>query len=129
MPLAFALHDSLENVPKMAVILGVRMSSMKTTRVHVAVRNLSVSTLSLVLFLAAIGCSSGYGGGGGGGNTPYISGLSVAPGPVGTPVTITGTHFGVAQGSGTVTFNGNAATPTSWSDTNITVPVPSGATT
>lgn len=53
---------------------------MKTTRVHVAVRNLFVSALSLVLFLAASSCG-GYGGGGsynpppgGGGSTaPYIT--------------------------------------------------------
>ena len=101
---------------------------MKTTRLLVAVRNLSVSALSLVLFLTITGCSGGYGGGGGG-NTPYISGLSVASGPVGISVTITGSHFGATQGSSVVTFNGTAASPTSWSDTAITVPVPSGATT
>ena len=103
---------------------------MKTTRVRVAVQNLSllVSLVTLLLFIA--GCSGSYrGGGGGGGNAPYISGLSVASGPVGTAVTITGTHFGAAQGSSTVTFNGKAATPTSWSDTSITAPVPVGAST
>jgi uncharacterized membrane protein len=44
-------------------------------------------------------------------------------------VTITGTGFGATQGSSTVKFNGTTATPTSWSDTSIVVPVPSGATT
>jgi len=101
---------------------------MKTTRVRVAARNFSLSVLFLALFLALSGCSGGYGGGGGG-NTPYISGLSVASGPVGTSVTITGSHFGATQGSSTVTFNGKAASPASWSDTSITAPVPSGATT
>ena len=85
---------------------------MKTTRLLVAVRNLSVSTLSLVLFLTITGCSGGYGGGGGG-NTPYISGLSAASGPVGTSLTITGSKFGATQGSSVVTFNGTAASPTS----------------
>jgi hypothetical protein len=33
------------------------------------------------------------------------------------------------QGNSTVTFNGTAATPTSWSATGIVVPVPAGATT
>ena len=33
------------------------------------------------------------------------------------------------QGTSTVTFNGTAATPTTWSATSITVPVPAGATT
>jgi len=101
---------------------------MKTTRVRVAARSFSLSVLLLALFPALIGCSGGYGGGGGG-NTPYISGLSVASGPVGTSVTITGSHFGATLGSSTVTFNGKAASPASWSDTSITAPVPSGATT
>ena len=44
-------------------------------------------------------------------------------------VTITGTNFGATQGTSTVTFNGTAATPTTWSATSIVVPVPAGATT
>jgi IPT/TIG domain len=58
-----------------------------------------------------------------------ITGLNPTAGPVGTSVTITGTNFGTTQGSSTVTFNGAAATVTSWSATSIVVPVPSGATT
>ncbi len=61
--------------------------------------------------------------------TPGISSLSPASGPVGNSVTITGTNFGATQGTSTVTFNGTAATPTSWNATSIVVPVPSGATT
>jgi len=60
--------------------------------------------------------------------TPAISSLSPASGAVGTAVTINGTNFGAAQGSSTVTFNGTAATPTSWSATSIVAPVPAGAT-
>jgi hypothetical protein len=60
---------------------------------------------------------------------PHITGLSPNVGPVGTPVTITGTNFGSTQGTSTVTFNGTTAAPTSWSATSIVVPVPSGATT
>src|SRR5215813_6164436 len=78
-----------------------------------------------VLILTNGGCNGSYGGGGGGGwNVPYISGLSVASGPVGTSVTITGSKFGATQGASTVTFNGTAGTPTSWSDTGIVAPVP-----
>jgi len=44
-------------------------------------------------------------------------------------VTITGTNFGATQGASTVTFNGTAATVTSWSATSIVAPVPNGATT
>jgi hypothetical protein len=60
---------------------------------------------------------------------PSITSLNPTSGLVGTSVTITGTNFGSTQGTSTVTFNGTAATPTSWSTTSIIVPVPSGATT
>jgi hypothetical protein len=59
---------------------------------------------------------------------PAISSLSLSSAAVGTPVTIAGTNFGAAQGTSSVTFNGTAATPTSWSATNIVVPVPAAAT-
>src|SRR5205807_1187246 len=49
-------------------------------------------------------------------------------GPIGTSVTISGAYFGATQGTSTVTFNGTASTPTSWSASSIVVPVPSGLT-
>jgi hypothetical protein len=61
--------------------------------------------------------------------TPGIASLSVTSGAVNTPVTITGTNFGASQGTSTVTFNGTAATVSSWSATSIAAVVPSGATT
>ena len=60
---------------------------------------------------------------------PAIGSLSPDAGPEGATVEITGTSFGTSQGTSTVTFNGTGATPTSWSDTSITVTVPAGATT
>lgn len=62
---------------------------------------------------------------------PTITSLSPTSGPVGLSVTITGTNFGSTQGSGTVKFNGTTATTcnTCWSNTSISVLVPSGATT
>jgi hypothetical protein len=63
------------------------------------------------------------------GAPPTITGLTPASGFVGTAVTITGTNFGATQGASAVTFNGKAATPTSWSATSIGVPVPTGAAT
>jgi hypothetical protein len=60
--------------------------------------------------------------------TPAITSLSPTAGTVGTSVTITGTSFGAAQGTSTVTFNGTAATPTTWNNTSIVVPVPNTAT-
>ena len=60
---------------------------------------------------------------------PAIVSLSPAVGPVGTSVTITGSNFGASQGSSTVTFNGTAASPSSWGNTSIVASVPAGATT
>jgi hypothetical protein len=61
---------------------------------------------------------------------PQITSLSPTSGGIGTAVTITGAHFGAAQGSSTATFNGtNATTITSWNDTSIVANVPSLATT
>jgi len=54
---------------------------------------------------------------------PSISSISPGSGTAGTSVTITGTNFG---SSPSVTFNGIAATPTAFSNTSITVPVPTG---
>lgn len=56
---------------------------------------------------------------------PSLTSLPPANGPVGTSVTITGTNFGATQGPSTVSLNGAAATPTSWSATSILVAVPS----
>jgi hypothetical protein len=59
-------------------------------------------------------------------SVPAITSLSPKSGPVGTPVTIAGTNFGSTMG--TVTFNGETATPTSWSPTSVVASVPGGAT-
>ncbi len=60
---------------------------------------------------------------------PEITSLSPDSGAVGTSVTVTGTGFGAVAGdTSTVSFNGVAGVPTSWSETAIRVPVPAGAT-
>src|SRR5439155_8320241 len=60
---------------------------------------------------------------------PSITGISPTAGPVGTAVTVSGSGFGATQGTSTVRFNGITASPTNWSATSITAPVPAGATT
>jgi YD repeat-containing protein len=60
---------------------------------------------------------------------PNITSLTPPSAGVGQAVTISGTGFGVMQGSSTVTFGGAAATATSWGNTSIGVTVPAGATT
>ena len=63
------------------------------------------------------------------GPVPSISSISHTYGAPGAVETITGTNFGAKQGTSTVTFNGTAATPTAWSATSLTLPVPTGAST
>ncbi len=61
--------------------------------------------------------------------TPTITTISPTSGPEGTLVTVTGTNFGTTQGSSVIKFNGLIAAVTTWSNTQITVAVPRGATT
>jgi YD repeat-containing protein len=60
---------------------------------------------------------------------PSLSSLNPTSGPIGQAVTIAGANFGATQGTSVVTFNGVAATATSWSATSIGVTVPAGAAT
>jgi YD repeat-containing protein len=60
---------------------------------------------------------------------PSISSLDPTSGVIGQAVTIAGANFGATQGASTVTFNGAAASVTSWSAASIGVTVPAGATT
>ena len=61
--------------------------------------------------------------------TPQITQISPASGSAGTLVTITGSAFGANQGSGSVSIGGAAAPVGTWSDTQITATVASGAQT
>jgi len=60
---------------------------------------------------------------------PGISSVNPVSGAPGTSVTITGSGFGLTQGTSVVTFNGVTATPSTWSNTSIVVPVPATAST
>jgi hypothetical protein len=61
---------------------------------------------------------------------PVLTSLNLNSGPIGTPVTLTGLHFGAVQNSSLVFFNGVPATSyAAWSDTSVTTAVPAGATT
>src|ERR1700734_3256358 len=60
--------------------------------------------------------------------SPTLSGISPSFGPVGLPVTITGSGFGATQLTSTVSLSGTTASVMSWSDTSILALVPSGAT-
>ena len=60
---------------------------------------------------------------------PAIAALTPSTGPVNGSVVISGSNFGSAQYQSTVQFNGNLATVTSWSDSQITALVPPGTET
>ncbi len=60
---------------------------------------------------------------------PVINTLTPSSGLVGTAVTIRGSNFGNTQGASVVSFNGASATPSSWSDTSVSVTVPLFGTT
>jgi hypothetical protein len=60
---------------------------------------------------------------------PTIISLTPTSGPAGTSITVKGLNFGASQGTATLTFNGRAATATSWGDKSIVTAVPAFATT
>ena len=60
---------------------------------------------------------------------PVIYSLSPNLGPTGTSVTISGANLGSLQGGSSVTFNGVAATVSSWSANTIVAVAPTTATT
>ena len=62
-------------------------------------------------------------------NVPMIKKLSATSGKVGTEIGISGTNFGSSPTNNSVTFHGTKAIPTKWTATDISVPVPAGATT
>src|SRR5665213_3029700 len=59
---------------------------------------------------------------------PTITSFSPASGPVGTPVTITGTNFNATETGNIVFFGATMATVTAATTTSLTVTVPTGAT-
>jgi len=83
-------------------------------------RHLSIVTFGL-LFLFSTNAMA---------DAPTISGISPGSGAAWASVTITGSNFGWFPSDSTVTFNGtSAAEIDGWNDAQITVLVPSGATT
>jgi hypothetical protein len=61
--------------------------------------------------------------------TPSISSLSTTSGSAGTLVMVSGSNFGMNQGTSTVTFGGVAAPVVSWSSSSIVAQVPSNTIT
>jgi len=59
---------------------------------------------------------------------PVLSTLSPASGPAGTQVRLSGTGFGASQSNSVVRLNGAPVTVNGWSDTAITITIPSGVT-
>lgn len=62
-------------------------------------------------------------------NSPTITGFTPGSGPVGTPVTITGTNFGTDPAAALIMFNGVLAPTQQITPTSLITVVPVGATT
>jgi hypothetical protein len=60
---------------------------------------------------------------------PTLTSLSSTSGITGTTVTISGSGFGNTATGNSITFNGATATPSTWTSSLITVPVPATAST
>jgi hypothetical protein len=60
---------------------------------------------------------------------PTIDSLTPSSGPVGTSITISGSNFGLIQGTSSLSLNGLAVTPIAWNDKVITAAIPNYATT
>ncbi len=59
---------------------------------------------------------------------PVISTVSATTGTVGSAVVISGSGFGATQGNSALMLNGTALPTSSWSDSSISITIPSGAT-
>jgi hypothetical protein len=59
---------------------------------------------------------------------PAITAVSATTGAVRSQVVVSGSGFGASQGSSAVLLDGTTATINSWSDTSITITIPSGGT-
>lgn len=106
------------------------MNCLRARCINVA-RSAGVGCLGIALgaTLGLSGCGSSSGASSPSLPAPSITSLSPTSGAVGAGVVITGANFGAIQGTSTVTFNGIAATTTSWSGMQIAVTLPAGATT
>jgi RHS repeat-associated protein len=59
---------------------------------------------------------------------PAIASVSATTGSVGSQVVISGSGFGASQGSSVVLLNGTSTTVNSWSDSSVTITIPTLAT-
>jgi len=57
-------------------------------------------------------------------SVPTISSISPSPSDQGSQITISGSNFGLSQGSSTVSINGAVISPDSWSNTRILISIP-----
>jgi hypothetical protein len=58
---------------------------------------------------------------------PVISSVAPNTGAIGTPAVISGTGFGTSQNGSSVTLNGAPVTINTWSNTSLSITIPSGA--
>jgi IPT/TIG domain-containing protein len=117
----FSGYESSDGVTWLQVGGSVTINMAQTVYIGLAVSSNANTTLATATFDNVSISTPGA-------LPPAISALSTTTGSVGSTVVISGSGFGATQGSSAVMLNGTAATSSSWSDSSITITVPSGAT-
>jgi RHS repeat-associated protein len=98
------------------------ISMAQTVYVGLAVTSASTSSLATATFdNVSVGTPTNP--------APAITSISPSSGLIGSQTTISGSGFGASQGSSQVLLNDVPLTINSWSDTSVTVTIPSNATT
>jgi RHS repeat-associated protein len=113
-------HETVEITPWSGLMEELRISSVARSADWIATEYANQSSPSTFYTVEGQAAPNG---------APTIEFVSPIASAIGAPVIIQGSGFQSAQGTNTVTFNGLPATPSSWNDASIVVPVPVGATT
>jgi subtilase family serine protease len=113
-------YSSLDGVNWAQLGTNQTISMAQTVYIGLGVTSGSTSTLATATFDSVSINSTAA-------PAPVITSVSATTGNIGSQVAISGTGFGAQNGS-IVTLNGAQVTINAWTDTSITIAIPSGAT-
>jgi hypothetical protein len=117
----FSSYSSLDGVNWAQFGTSQTISMGQNVYIGLGVSSGSTSTLATATFDSVAVNSTAA-------SAPVITGVSATTGTIGSQVVISGTGFGASQGGSMVTLNGAPVTINAWSDTSLTITIPSGAT-
>lgn len=118
----FSMYGSSDGVNWTQLGTSQAVSMASSVYVGLAVSNRNPASLATATFDSlSVNCASAP--------APLITAVSATTGSIGSQVVISGSGFGATQGGSAVLLNGTAVTINNWSDTSITITIPSGATT